>query len=154
SSHRAPTPQGGGIAVVAATLVVAWAAIALSSPPLQNDGGRMLALAAMTALLAAVGAVDDVRTLPAAARFALQCLAVIVVLATLPHDFRVLPQAPWWIERAALLLVGVWFVNLVNFMDGIDWMTVAEVVPVTGALVVLGLSGTIALVPSVIAAAL
>ena len=28
---------------------------------------------------------------------------------------------------------GLWFVNLVNFMDGLDWMTVAEVVPITGS---------------------
>src|SRR5262249_37459933 len=61
SSHRVPTPQGGGIAVVVATLAVAWAAIALSAP-LQNDGGRVLALAAMTALLAMVGAIDAVPT--------------------------------------------------------------------------------------------
>jgi UDP-N-acetylmuramyl pentapeptide phosphotransferase/UDP-N-acetylglucosamine-1-phosphate transferase len=154
SSHRAPTPQGGGIAVVGAALVVAAGAIALSSPPPQSDAGQVLALAAMTALLAVVGAIDDVRTLPAATRLALQCIAVMVVLATLPHEFRALPQVPWWIERAALLFVGVWFVNLVNFMDGIDWMTVAEVVPVSGALVLLGLSGTMALVPSIIAAAL
>jgi UDP-N-acetylmuramyl pentapeptide phosphotransferase/UDP-N-acetylglucosamine-1-phosphate transferase len=153
SSHRAPTPQGGGIAVVGAAIVVAAGAIALSSP-LQDDGGQVLALAAMTALLALVGAIDDVRTLPAAARLALQCIAIMAVLATLPHDFRVLPQVPWWIERAALVFVGVWFVNLVNFMDGIDWMTVAEVVPVSGTLVLLGLSGTMALVPSIIAAAL
>jgi hypothetical protein len=26
-------------------------------------------------------------------------------------------------------------VNLVNFMDGLDWMTVAEVVPITAAMV-------------------
>jgi UDP-N-acetylmuramyl pentapeptide phosphotransferase/UDP-N-acetylglucosamine-1-phosphate transferase len=154
SSHRAPTPQGGGIAVVGATLVVAWGAIALFSPSLQNDAGRVLALTAMTAMLAVVGAIDDVRTLPATARLALQCIAVMVVLATLPHDVRALPQVPWWIERTALLFVGVWFVNLVNFMDGIDWMTVAEVVPVSGALVLLGLSGTMALMPSLIAAAL
>jgi UDP-N-acetylmuramyl pentapeptide phosphotransferase/UDP-N-acetylglucosamine-1-phosphate transferase len=31
SSHRAPTPQGGGIAVAAATLGVAWGTIALLS---------------------------------------------------------------------------------------------------------------------------
>ena len=37
-----------------------------------------------------------------------------------------------------LLLAGLWFVNLVNFMDGLDLMTVAEIVPVTGALVLLG----------------
>src|SRR5919198_6438937 len=58
SSHRAPTPQGGGIAVVVATLAVAWAAIAFSPAPLQNDGGRVLALVAMTAMLAVVGAID------------------------------------------------------------------------------------------------
>jgi UDP-N-acetylmuramyl pentapeptide phosphotransferase/UDP-N-acetylglucosamine-1-phosphate transferase len=39
-------------------------------------------------------------------------------------------------------------------MDGIDWMTVSEVVPVTGAIAVLGLAGTIDLVASAAAAAL
>ena len=50
---------------------------------------------------------------------------------------------PWWLERACLLLAGIWFVNLVNFMDGIDWMTVAEVVPVTAALAAFGLAGAL-----------
>ena len=53
------------------------------------------------------------------------------MIAALPAELRVVPVLPWWLERAALLLGGVWFVNLVNFMDGIDWMTVAEVVPIT-----------------------
>ena len=38
---------------------------------------------------------------------------------------------------------AVWFVNLVNFMDGIDWITVVEVVPITAALVVFGLTGAL-----------
>ena len=73
----------------------------------------------------------------------MQCIAVGAVIAALPDQLHVLPQVPWWLERAGLFLGGVWFVNLVNFMDGIDWMTVAEFVPVTGAMVLLGLSGTI-----------
>src|SRR5207253_7261228 len=40
-----------------------------------------------------------------------------------------------------LIVAGVWFVNLTNFMDGLDWMTVAEVVPVTAGLVVIGALG-------------
>ncbi|MGA7488141.1 MAG: glycosyl transferase, partial [Xanthobacteraceae bacterium] len=40
------------------------------------------------------------------------------------------------------------------FMDGIDWMTVAELVPVCGALVLLGLAAKLAPFPSVVAAAL
>jgi len=31
----------------------------------------------------------------------------------------------------------LWFINLVNFMDGLDWMTVAEILPVTIALAAL-----------------
>jgi UDP-N-acetylmuramyl pentapeptide phosphotransferase/UDP-N-acetylglucosamine-1-phosphate transferase len=52
------------------------------------------------------------------------------------------------------LLAGVYFVNLVNFMDGLDWMTVAEVVPVTGALVVLGVRGELSFSAAIVAAAL
>jgi UDP-N-acetylmuramyl pentapeptide phosphotransferase/UDP-N-acetylglucosamine-1-phosphate transferase len=39
-------------------------------------------------------------------------------------------------------------------MDGIDWMTVAELVPVTGALVLIGLFGGIGIGPTILAAAL
>ena len=40
-------------------------------------------------------------------------------------------------------LAGLWFVNLVNFMDGIDWMTAAEVVPIAAALVAIGYLGAL-----------
>src|SRR3989442_1462621 len=72
SSHDQPTPQGGGIAVVIATLVVVWGAVASSPALLHNQAGQFLAVTAATALLAVVGAIDDVRSLPAAARRALQ----------------------------------------------------------------------------------
>jgi UDP-N-acetylmuramyl pentapeptide phosphotransferase/UDP-N-acetylglucosamine-1-phosphate transferase len=52
------------------------------------------------------------------------------------------------------VLAGLWFVNLVNFMDGVDWMTVAEVVPVTGAIVILGLLGELPQPATIVAAAL
>ena len=154
SSHLHPTPQGGGIAVVVATLLVASGAILMSPALLENQGGQFLALAAATALLGLVGAMDDMRSLPAAARLAMQCIAVSTVIAALPAELQLLPQLPWSIERAGLFLAGVWFVNLVNFMDGIDWMTVAEVVPVTGAILVLGLAGTVGALPAIVAATL
>ena len=154
SSHYQPTPQGGGIAVVMATLVVAWGAVVLSPTLLHNQAGQFLAVTAATALLAVVGAIDDIRPLPAAARLALQCIGVGAVITALPNELQILPHVPWSMERACLLLAGVWFVNLVNFMDGIDWMTVAEVVPVTGAIVVLGLAGAVEPLPAFLAAAL
>jgi UDP-N-acetylmuramyl pentapeptide phosphotransferase/UDP-N-acetylglucosamine-1-phosphate transferase len=154
SSHRAPTPQGGGIGVVVAALAVVWGAIALSPAVLQGQGGQLMAVTAAALLLAAIGAIDDMHTLPPAARLVVQFLAVGAVIVALPDEFHVLPQVPRWVERACCLVAGVWLVNLVNFMDGIDWMTVAELVPVTGALVVLGLAGAIDLLPALVAAAL
>ena len=40
SSHRDPTPQGGGMAVVSATFVVAWGAVAISPALLHNYRNR------------------------------------------------------------------------------------------------------------------
>ena len=53
-----------------------------------------------------------------------------------------------------MLLAGLWFVNLVNFMDGLDLMTVAEIVPITGALVLLGWLGELPASTTLAAAAL
>jgi UDP-N-acetylmuramyl pentapeptide phosphotransferase/UDP-N-acetylglucosamine-1-phosphate transferase len=152
SSHRQPTPQGGGFAVVAVTLAIVWAAILLL--PAQNQTWQFLALTAATGLLGVVGAIDDMRQLSAPARLAFQSIAVAIVIVALPSKLQILPHFPWWIERLCLFVGGLWFVNLVNFMDGIDWMTVAEVVPVTAAIVLLGLCGAIELLPSLVAAAL
>jgi UDP-N-acetylmuramyl pentapeptide phosphotransferase/UDP-N-acetylglucosamine-1-phosphate transferase len=48
----------------------------------------------------------------------------------------------------------LWLVNLVNFMDGIDWMTVAEVVPLTASVVLLGQVAPIPLPSMLLALAL
>jgi len=124
SSHRIPTPQGGGIAVVGASLAMAGAILFALGP-----AGPFLAVAAAAVGLALVGAVDDIRPLPAVPRLLLQFLAVTVVV--LASGVRLLPDIPPLVEQAILIIGGVWFVNLVNFMDGLDWITVAEMVPVT-----------------------
>lgn len=150
SSHTIPTPQGGGVAVIGATITAAAGASLLGAP----DGVALLPVFAAAILLAAVGACDDLRPMPALPRLALQTIGAGLVLATLPADLRVAPFAPLWIERAMLLLAGLWFINLVNFMDGLDWMTVAEIVPITAALVLFGLSEHLPPGPTLIAAAL
>ena len=132
SSHRIPTPQGAGIAVIAATLVVAlaWAAWANALiPP---------ALVIATIMIALVGFADDIVSLPVLVRLVLQAACVGAVVFTAPDDARIVPALPLALERGLIVLAGIWFVNLVNFMDGLDLMTVAEVVPVTVALGLLG----------------
>jgi len=151
SSHRIPTPQGGGIAVIGATLVVAGAIIASVAAP---DLTIPVAVFAATLFIAAVGLADDVHSIPVLPRLALQGLAVAAVLYAAPDDLRIAPICPLWIERALTLLAGLWFVNLVNFMDGLDLMTVAEAVPVTAAIALLGWLGDAPAVAMILAAAL
>src|SRR5262249_57975628 len=38
SSHREPTPQGGGAAVIVATLAAAWLGAALTAGPIDSAG--------------------------------------------------------------------------------------------------------------------
>ncbi len=148
SSHRIPTPQGAGIAVIAATLIVAslwavWANVAI--PPV---------LIGATVLIALVGFADDIKSLPVLVRLVLQAACVGAVVFTAPETARIVPAMPLPLERSLIVLAGVWFVNLVNFMDGLDLMTVAEVVPITAALLLLGMLGDLSWPAVLIAAAL
>ena len=148
SSHRVPTPQGAGIAVIAATLIVAlvwgaWANVAIQP-----------ALVAATVLIALVGFADDIVSLPVLVRLVLQAAAVGAVVFTSPDTARIVPAVPLALERGLILIAGIWFVNLVNFMDGLDLMTVAEVVPVTAALLLLGRLGELSWPAALIAATL
>jgi UDP-N-acetylmuramyl pentapeptide phosphotransferase/UDP-N-acetylglucosamine-1-phosphate transferase len=151
SSHRIPTPQGAGIAVIAATLVVSggivvWGGAAELEIPLAVFGAALF--------MAMVGLADDVKSIDVLPRLLLQAAAVAAVLLAASGDLRIVPACPLWIERGVLLVAGLWFVNLVNFMDGLDWMTVAEVVPATAALAMLGLLGQYPAPATVLAAAL
>jgi UDP-N-acetylmuramyl pentapeptide phosphotransferase/UDP-N-acetylglucosamine-1-phosphate transferase len=142
SSHRTPTPQGAGIAVISATIITVFGADILVRYPVGNPLQLAIVLAC-AAGLAMVGATDDIHPLEVTPRLLMQSLAIIIVLALLPSSLRIIDALSWWIERALLFVALLWFINLVNFMDGIDWMTVAEVLPITGALALFGLLGNL-----------
>ncbi len=155
SSHKTPTPQGGGIAIMAALLLVVVAGAVFSpwapecacpekglrgilSFYLRRDPAVIVLGCAV--LLAVVGACDDIRPLPTIPRLVLQFFAVSLVIVAATVNFRFLPDVvPHWLELTVLIVGGVWFVNLVNFMDGLDWITVAEMVPITAFIAFLGI---------------
>src|ERR1700694_2801596 len=151
SSHRIPTPQGAGIAVIGATLTVAGGIIASAG---STDLSIPTVVFAATLFMALVGVGDDIKSIPVLPRLILQAVAVGAILFTPSSDLRIIPACPLWVERGLLLLAGLWFVNLVNFMDGLDWMTAAEVVPITGAMLALGWLGEFPASATILAAAL
>ncbi len=154
SSHRVPTPQGGGAAVLIATLI----GLLLAAKALPNSGlqtGPRVALGLGAVLLAVIGAIDDLRPLPVAPRLMVQVLAAAMgVLPAWAHVVTPLLGLPAWMVLGPAMIGLIWFINLSNFMDGIDGITVAEFVPITLALCVLTEFGIATLPSGLIAAAL
>jgi UDP-N-acetylmuramyl pentapeptide phosphotransferase/UDP-N-acetylglucosamine-1-phosphate transferase len=123
SSHKVPTPRGAGLAMMAVLLPVL--AVSLS---VQRANPLDLALwLGAAAMLAAVSWLDDRRGLGALPRIAAQLIAVGLVL--IPTGFSGLANSfgpPPWLVLPLIALAWVWFVNLYNFMDGIDGITGVE----------------------------
>ena len=150
SMHRIPVPAGAGLAIVATALVLwlMWQRAAVMAH---------LLLIASFAALAAVSWIDDRRPLSPALRLGAQAIAVALCLATLAPDVRVVPAVPILAERIVLGLCWLWFINLFNFMDGIDGLAGSEAVAVAvGYLLVLtamGVDGPLWRLALIIAAA-
>ena len=122
SSHRRPVPRGGGIAPVAA-IALAW--IALVAAGLV--GPRVLFVLVGATLLAAVSWLDDLGDLPPATRLFAQAAAVIGgMVVEVPAEPIFQGWLPVELDVVAAALLWVWFVNLFNFMDGIDGLAGSE----------------------------
>lgn len=109
SSHVTPTPTGGGVAIALPVLV--WCAV---SP---QPFGQYLAIGG--GFVALVGLIDDVLDLPASFRFLTQ-IGVIGWFISMAW-----PEA----GLAGQLITGLgmlWFLNLFNFMDGIDGLAASQ----------------------------
>lgn len=123
SSHAAPVPRGGGIAVIGVVLP-AWALIAALSSQRPATMAVVLAGALGLALLSWS---DDRGGLPVWLRLAAQAVTVAVVLTMAPQRFDLFGDAlPNWVGLTAIALAWVWFINLFNFMDGIDGIAGGE----------------------------
>lgn len=113
SSHVVPTPRGGGLGIVVATLGALTILVATNELPCRI----YLALAGGGAFVAIVGAWDDRRGLPASIRALVHFIAAGWVLFWLRGADALAAS----IALTALEWFGlVWMINLYNFMDGID----------------------------------
>ena len=125
SSHDAPRPRGGGLALMP-VLLAAWTGLALWSGGAPDGFWIVLAGAA---LLAVVSWIDDLRSLSAISRLMIQGAAVALGLAGLGEAGLVFQGLlPPVLDRVATALLWIWFVNLFNFMDGIDGITGVEAI--------------------------
>lgn len=115
--HREPTPRLGGVAVMAAFLLV-------SGRRALHDG-ELLAIVVAALVLTVAGGVDDARGLSARLRLALQAVCAFGVMAkgVRLHLF----PGPWGAAVDGFLSI-LWIVgitNAYNFIDGLDGLAAA-----------------------------
>lgn len=120
SSHVAPTPRGGGLAIVVA---VATGMLGLTWGCTQRDAVVTYLCAA--GLIAAVSLADDVFRLSAVVRFGAQVLAAAVVVWRVGYWTTI--SVPFFsgvtLGGTGAIVTMLWIVgvtNAYNFMDGID----------------------------------
>ena len=132
SSHKIPTPRGGGLAIVVVSLVGLltlglWSLISITA---------LLALGLGGAAVAGVGWLDDHTDVPARWRLLVHLVAAAWVVA-LAGGAPALALAgfdwDWgWFGALFLVLFIAWLLNLYNFMDGIDGIAGIEAITVAG----------------------
>jgi UDP-N-acetylmuramyl pentapeptide phosphotransferase/UDP-N-acetylglucosamine-1-phosphate transferase len=127
-SHSIPTPRGGGIGIVVATLLTMPICLVQPSSPWPLHVALTLLMA--TAMIALIGWWDDHNSLPVLPRFGVQLLAVALFSAALVSPLG-------WLWIPLWVLGGTWSINLHNFMDGIDGLLAQQGMFVAGGLAVL-----------------
>ena len=124
SSHIIPTPRGAGLAVIPIVAAM-WVAVAIAW---EQAASLALVWPAMAALfLCALSWFDDLKGLPPLFRFCAHILVVAVLLYVQPSEILYAQGLlPVWADRLVAGFIWVWFINLFNFMDGIDGISGVE----------------------------
>ena len=141
SSHTQLVPRSGGIAFAAVFL--GFACVLLPRDP-NLSAWLVVLLPAVLVLL--TGLVDDFRDLGIWPRLVMQSLTVVLALASLPAMPALALSGNISLEGPIVLLLlfafWLWFINLYNFMDGLDALAASEAIFAGLAIAVLaGLGG-------------
>ena len=139
SSHKHPTPRGGGI-----VFAVIIAAILIYAGSIAPSPHRSLAiLGAVGLFLAAIGLLDDLRGLGATVRLLVQGLAALALLVFIPLDnLAAALQVPSSLMAVVGFFTLVWLANLYNFMDGIDGLAACQGILAGAGIFILHLTGS------------
>lgn len=130
SSHKLPTPRGGGASVVLVFVVTLLYCLTSGKISLLNSELFLLAII----LVAGIGFLDDLKGV--SSRWRLLCHFIAATLFVLPYmkyfeQNMGLAGLAFWLPSGAVLvsIVGlVWMLNMFNFMDGIDGIAATEAI--------------------------
>ena len=125
SSHREPTPRGGGLAFVVVSAGSSFIAFVSGSSLSSALAQSLLPLVALP--LAIVGLLDDRLNLPVSWRYGAQLATAFLMLWLSPIPL------PWLLLPLVIVAVTA-VINFTNFMDGLDGLVAGCMAVAIGAL--------------------
>ncbi len=129
SSHSVPTPRGGGIFIPAGLIATSIFALFIFDTHLEN----IILLIALS-IVAVIGFIDDIKSLPTILRLATHLACGIGVA------WATLSSLSTGLSVTAIGLATIWLVgclNIFNFMDGIDGIATCQGIVAAGVWLVL-----------------
>ncbi|MBF0265330.1 MAG: glycosyltransferase family 4 protein [Gammaproteobacteria bacterium] len=135
SSHKTPTPSGGGIAIVTCFYV---AIFYLFDSHLMSEINFLAILSLLVIVI--IGFIDDRRHIPAKYRLIIHFIVASYITYIIGglFDSNSLSTPLAYLGIISSVLFSVWMLNLYNFMDGIDALASIEAITVSaGAMILL-----------------
>lgn len=130
-AHKKPIPHGGGIVMIPVVIIIGLIAVWGLKMPRPEF---LTALLLTSTVIAAVGLYDDKYGLSIKWRLLSHLVAVSTCLYFMPQLFTLWPI---WLEKIVIILAWGWFINLYNFMDGLDGLATSQTVFIAIALAIL-----------------
>lgn len=125
SSHSRPTVRGGGVVFVSVFLLFTYVATNIQLIPALHDWSLVA-----VGVMMLVGMLDDLYGLPVLSRLVAQTsVAFVLSYPVLAYG----AESSWLL--IPLVFAVVWFINLYNFMDGIDGIATLQAISVATVMV-------------------
>lgn len=137
SSHRIPTPRGGGLSFVIIYLI----GLAIFFDLEAISTSTYIGLSIPLIMVGGIGYIDDKGHVPAKWRLLIHFLSASIT-AYILTPFTI-PDTPPYYCVIVLILCTIylaWLINLFNFMDGIDGIAAAEALTVILAMIIIHIS--------------
>lgn len=129
SSHVSPTPRGGGIAVLSSLIVCSLCYRLTAGVNIQFDI-LWIEIVVIATLIGAMGTADDILGLSPKLRLFFQGIfALLSIYALYPMPTVGIPffgDLPVWIITPMGFIGLMWWLNLYNFMDGLDGLASSQ----------------------------
>jgi len=127
TNHSVPTPRGGGIAVISTILLF----LIIASFYHEGLFAKIMPIIIGATILSILSWIDDKRGLSPLIRFSTQIITIsIITLFFMDKALFNNDYIPYFIMVVFVIILWTWFLNLFNFMDGINGITSVETISI------------------------